>query len=122
MSVIRVIEAAGLKTDVPEFRSGDHVKVHVRVVEGDKSRIQVFAVEPQPQPICSMASAALIGSTPAPPYSSGTCKPSKPSGPIFLTASALNSAASSVWRARGLSSFSAKSRTMSRNICCSSVS
>jgi len=42
MSVIRMIEAAGLKADVPEFRSGDHVKVHVRVVEGDKSRIQVF--------------------------------------------------------------------------------
>jgi len=42
MSVIRTIEASGLKADVPEFRSGDHVKVHVRVVEGDKSRIQVF--------------------------------------------------------------------------------
>jgi large subunit ribosomal protein L19 len=42
MSVIRVIEAAGLKADVPEFRPGDRVKVHVRVVEGDKSRIQVF--------------------------------------------------------------------------------
>jgi len=42
MSVIRTIEAAGLKADVPEFRPGDHVRVHVRVVEGDKSRIQVF--------------------------------------------------------------------------------
>ena len=42
MSVIRMIEAAGLKPDVPEFRPGDHVKVHVRVVEGDKSRIQIF--------------------------------------------------------------------------------
>lgn len=42
MSVIRTIEAAGLKADVPEFRPGDRVKVHVRVVEGDKSRIQVF--------------------------------------------------------------------------------
>ena len=42
MSVIRMIEAAGLKADVPEFRPGDRVKVHVRVVEGDKSRIQVF--------------------------------------------------------------------------------
>ena len=42
MSVIRVIEAAGVKADVPEFRPGDRVKVHVRVVEGDKSRIQVF--------------------------------------------------------------------------------
>ena len=42
MSVIRMIEAAGVKADVPEFRPGDRVKVHVRVVEGDKSRIQVF--------------------------------------------------------------------------------
>ena len=42
MSVIRMIEAAGLKADVPEFRPGDRVRVHVRVVEGDKSRIQVF--------------------------------------------------------------------------------
>ena len=42
MSVIRMIENAGLKADVPEFRPGDRVKVHVRVVEGDKSRIQVF--------------------------------------------------------------------------------
>ena len=42
MSVIRMIEAAGLKADLPEFRPGDRVKVHVRVIEGDKSRIQVF--------------------------------------------------------------------------------
>ena len=42
MSVIRMIEAAGVKADVPEFRPGDRVRVHVRVVEGDKSRIQVF--------------------------------------------------------------------------------
>jgi large subunit ribosomal protein L19 len=42
MSMIRVVEAAGLKADVPEFRPGDRVKVHVRVIEGDKSRIQVF--------------------------------------------------------------------------------
>ena len=42
MSVIRMIEAAGVKADVPEFRPGDRIRVHVRVVEGDKSRIQVF--------------------------------------------------------------------------------
>ena len=42
MNVIRSIEAEGLKRDVPAFRPGDRVKVHVRVVEGDKSRIQVF--------------------------------------------------------------------------------
>jgi len=42
MNVIRSIEAEGLKKEVPEFRPGDRVKVHVRVVEGDKSRIQIF--------------------------------------------------------------------------------
>jgi large subunit ribosomal protein L19 len=42
MNVIRSIEAEGLKKDVPTFRPGDRVKVHVRVVEGDKSRIQIF--------------------------------------------------------------------------------
>jgi large subunit ribosomal protein L19 len=42
MNVIHSIEAEGLKKDVPEFRPGDRVKVHVRVVEGDKSRIQIF--------------------------------------------------------------------------------
>ena len=42
MNVIRSIEAEGLKKDVPDFRPGDRVKVHVRVVEGDKSRIQIF--------------------------------------------------------------------------------
>ena len=31
-----------MKTDVPAFRSGDHIKVHVRVIEGDKERIQPF--------------------------------------------------------------------------------
>ena len=44
------------------------------------------AVEPQPQPISSMAIAALTASTPAPPYSSGMFKPSSPSGPILRTA------------------------------------
>ena len=42
MDVILSIEAEGLKRKLPEFRPGDRVKVHVRVVEGDKSRIQVF--------------------------------------------------------------------------------
>jgi large subunit ribosomal protein L19 len=42
MDVLRSVEAEGLKKDVTEFRPGDRVKVHVRVVEGDKSRIQVF--------------------------------------------------------------------------------
>lgn len=36
------IDAASMRADVPHFRAGDTVKVHVRVVEGNKSRIQVF--------------------------------------------------------------------------------
>jgi large subunit ribosomal protein L19 len=39
---IDVIEAEQRRKDVPPFRPGDTVKVHVRVVEGDKERIQVF--------------------------------------------------------------------------------
>jgi large subunit ribosomal protein L19 len=35
-------ESQSLKTDLPGFRPGDVVKVHVRVVEGDKERIQMF--------------------------------------------------------------------------------
>ena len=42
MDVIQTIEAEGLKQDLPQFRSGDRVRVHVRVVEGEKSRTQVF--------------------------------------------------------------------------------
>ena len=42
MDVIQSIEAQGVKSELPEFRSGDRVRVHVRVVEGEKSRIQVF--------------------------------------------------------------------------------
>jgi large subunit ribosomal protein L19 len=36
------IDAANLRTDVPAFRPGDTVKVHVNIVEGNRSRIQVF--------------------------------------------------------------------------------
>ena len=42
MDVIQTIEAEGLKQDLPQFRAGDRVRVHVRVVEGEKSRTQVF--------------------------------------------------------------------------------
>ena len=35
-------DSASLRTDVPEFRAGDTVKVHVRVIEGNRSRVQVF--------------------------------------------------------------------------------
>jgi len=42
MNPIDRIEAEQLRKDVPPFRPGDTVRVHVRVVEGDKERIQVF--------------------------------------------------------------------------------
>ncbi len=42
MDKIKLVEATQLKKDVPEFKTGDTVNVHVRVVEGDKERIQQF--------------------------------------------------------------------------------
>src|SRR3989442_15838297 len=42
MNPIDRIEAEQLRKDVPPFKPGDTVRVHVRVVEGDKERIQVF--------------------------------------------------------------------------------
>jgi large subunit ribosomal protein L19 len=42
MHTLDAVEASSLRTDVPDFRPGDTVKVHVRVVEGNRSRIQVF--------------------------------------------------------------------------------
>ncbi len=42
MNPIDRIEAEQLRKEVPPFKPGDTVRVHVRVVEGDKERIQVF--------------------------------------------------------------------------------
>jgi len=36
------LDAASLRDDVPEFRPGDTIKVHVRVIEGTRSRVQIF--------------------------------------------------------------------------------
>ncbi len=41
-SILREVTANQLKSDIPEFRSGDTLRVHVRVIEGEKERIQVF--------------------------------------------------------------------------------
>lgn len=41
--LIDELDRASLRDDVPSFRPGDTVKVHVKVVEGNRSRIQVFA-------------------------------------------------------------------------------
>jgi len=42
MREIESIEGGTEKTELPEFRTGDSVRVHVRVREGDKERIQIF--------------------------------------------------------------------------------
>jgi large subunit ribosomal protein L19 len=42
MNTLDALDADSLRADIPDFRPGDTVKVHVRVVEGNRSRIQVF--------------------------------------------------------------------------------
>jgi len=42
MHSLDTLDAASLRSDVPDFRPGDTLKVHVRVVEGNRSRVQVF--------------------------------------------------------------------------------
>jgi len=42
MDVLKFVEAEQLKKEIPTFNAGDTVKVHVRVIEGTRERIQVF--------------------------------------------------------------------------------
>jgi large subunit ribosomal protein L19 len=42
MDVLHAVTAEQLRTDIPQFRTGDTLAVQVRVIEGDKERIQVF--------------------------------------------------------------------------------
>jgi len=42
MHILDQLDAASLKQDIPEFRAGDTVKVHVNIIEGNRSRVQVF--------------------------------------------------------------------------------
>ena len=42
MHILDSVDEKSLKTDIPEFRPGDTVKVHVNIIEGNRSRIQVF--------------------------------------------------------------------------------
>lgn len=43
MNTLDALDAQTLRSDIPAFRPGDTLKVHVKVVEGNRSRIQVFA-------------------------------------------------------------------------------
>ena len=42
MNTLDTLDTESLRSDVPDFRPGDTLKVHVRVVEGSRSRVQVF--------------------------------------------------------------------------------
>ena len=42
MQKLDFLDKASLKTDIPNFKAGDTVDVHVRVIEGSRSRVQVF--------------------------------------------------------------------------------
>lgn len=42
MYVLEQLEKEQVRTDLPDFRAGDTIKVHVKIKEGDKERIQVF--------------------------------------------------------------------------------
>jgi large subunit ribosomal protein L19 len=42
MNVLEQIEQENMRFDVPDFRPGDTVRVHIRIVEGNKERVQVF--------------------------------------------------------------------------------
>jgi ribosomal protein L19 len=42
MNILDAVDAVSLRKDIPQFRAGDELKVHVRVIEGSKSRLQVF--------------------------------------------------------------------------------
>jgi large subunit ribosomal protein L19 len=42
MHILDSVDASSLRQDIPAFRVGDNVKVHVNIVEGNRSRVQVF--------------------------------------------------------------------------------
>jgi large subunit ribosomal protein L19 len=57
MQTLDAVDAASLKSDIPDFRPGDTLKVHVKVVEGNRSRIQVF------QGVCIRVQGSGVGRT-----------------------------------------------------------
>ncbi len=42
MNTLDMLDADSLRADIPDFRPGDTLKVHVRVIEGTRSRVQIF--------------------------------------------------------------------------------
>lgn len=56
-NIIDDVAAASLRDDIPEFRAGDTLKVHVKVIEGSRSRVQLF------QGICIKIQGSGVGRT-----------------------------------------------------------
>ncbi len=56
-NVVDEVASASLRDDLPEFRAGDTLKVHVKVIEGNRSRIQVF------QGVCLKLQGSGVGRT-----------------------------------------------------------
>ena len=56
-NVVDQVASASLRDDLPEFRAGDTLKVHVKVVEGSRSRVQVF------QGVCLKLQGSGVGRT-----------------------------------------------------------
>jgi len=42
MQAMELVEREQMREDIPHFRAGDTIKVHARIIEGDKERLQVF--------------------------------------------------------------------------------
>ncbi len=42
MNILEQIERENIRHDIPDFRAGDTVKVHIRIIEGNKERVQIF--------------------------------------------------------------------------------
>ncbi|MFZ0448098.1 MAG: 50S ribosomal protein L19 [Desulfatiglandaceae bacterium] len=42
MNIVEMLEKEQMRTDIPAFRAGDTIKVHAKIKEGEKERIQVF--------------------------------------------------------------------------------
>jgi large subunit ribosomal protein L19 len=56
-NVVDEVASASLRDDLPEFRAGDTLKVHVKVIEGNRSRVQVF------QGVCIKLQGSGVGRT-----------------------------------------------------------
>lgn len=60
MKIIEEIEKGFLRKDIPEFRVGDTLKIHVKIKEGDKERLQLFAGQVIARKGCGINASATL--------------------------------------------------------------